>query len=518
MSTIFRRLPALAVAAAVAWTAGCGIETQVTGITADADIAEPYLMPTLAHGANLELSHIYFSTTGHPLFFLTAPTDEFTGGRNNSGMRRRWAAMQYHQREDATYSQTNEAGWVAAYSAERMRDVNEKAGTDPNTDPLIAHMYINSAINMSMLAETYCVACIGWGPEGGNLLSGPNPYDASVVVDADSIMMHAITWAEMAEGQAQRAISAGRTNQFEGDWEHFIPQNSLMASYALRARAYLWLEDYAQAAEFASRVPTDFVWNLYSHEENSWRNTQVYYTHHYAQLTVWGSAIGTTFHDVVDPRIPWTKCGDFAPGQVVGGRSRSSSHFVRYTDNDDCYYHTYRYRTYDGDLPNWTQLKVLSYDEEFPIIGGEEMRFIEAEAALRNGQLGAMAGFINEVRAEYGLDPIETPTVAGALEYPNAEDDAWSILDREKLFTLWLEGRRYVDLRRWEHPFWVGLNYATPDELNTDNAGQPRPKFRRLDGSRDWCAPLPDDNECQVNAAIRDTQWCERLYAPGEGG
>ena len=304
MSTIFRRLPALAVAALVAWTTGCGIETQVMGITADDDIAEAYLMPTLAHGANLELSHVFFSTTGHPGLFFTAPTDEVTGGRNNDGMRRRWTVNQYHERQDATYSQTNEAGWVAAYSAERMKDVNKKEGTDPNTDPLIAHMYINAAFNMQALAESSCVACVGWGPEGGNLLPGPDPYDNTVVVDADSIMVTAITWAEMAGAQAERAIAAGRFNEYEADWEHFIPQNSLYASHAIRARAYLWLEDYTRAAEHAAMVPTDL-----SGTSTPTRRT--------AGGTSWSTTPSTTppadgvgighrhhlFHDVDDPRI-----------------------------------------------------------------------------------------------------------------------------------------------------------------------------------------------------------------------
>ena len=300
MSTIFRRLPALAVAALVAWTTGCGIATQVMGITADDDIAEAYLMPTLAHGANLELSHVFFSTTGHPGLFFTAPTDEVTGGRNNDGMRRRWTVNQYHERQDATYSQTNEAGSVAAYSAERMKDVNKKEGTDPDDSPDRPHVH-QRGLQHAGPGGKQCVAGVGWGPEGGSLLPGPDRYDNTVVVDADSIMVTAITWAEMAGAQAERAIAAGRLNEYEADWEHFIPQNSLYASHAIRARAYLWLEDYTRAAEHAAMVPTDFVWNLYSHEENSWRNIMVYYTQHYAQLTVWGSAIGTTFHDVDDP-------------------------------------------------------------------------------------------------------------------------------------------------------------------------------------------------------------------------
>jgi hypothetical protein len=29
--------------------------------------------------------------------------------------------------------------------------------------------------------------------------------------------------------------------------------------------------------------------------------------------------------------------------------------------------------------------------------------------------------------------------------------------------------------------------------------------------------PLPDDQECNINAAIRNTDWCNTLYIPGEG-
>jgi hypothetical protein len=128
-----------------------------------------------------------------------------------------------------------------------------------------------------------------------------------------------------------------------------------------------------------------------------------------------------------------------------------------------------------------------------------------------------MTGFINDVRAFHGLDPIDVPATAGALEYPNAEDDAWSILDRESLFTLWLDGRRYANFRRWQHPFWTGGHYKTPDEA-LDNAGQPRPKYMRADGSLDYCMPLPSSEECNINPLVRDTQWCAKLYAPGDGG
>jgi hypothetical protein len=517
MSAILRGLPALAVAAFIAWTTGCGIETQVTGITADADISRPDLMHVLAHGANLELSHLHLINYSH---FTAAATDEVTNGYNSSGSYRRRAVNQYQQRPDWVYSQTNESGWVAAYAAERMMDVNEDNGTDPGTDPLIAHMRINSALAMQWLAEGQCVACVNWGPDGGELLKGSGDiYDPGNVVDSDSIMQTAITWAEMAETVAQAAAAAGRTNEYEPTWEHFIPENSLNAAYAIQAMGYLWLEDYAKADEFAAKVPIDFVWNLYSHEDNSWRNRWVYYTNQWALTTVWGSAVGTTFRDVQDPRIPWSVCGEYKDGLTVGGRRRSSSEYDRFLENPGCKSYSYsgRYRTYDGDLPNYAQLKYTSWDDELVLLSGQEMKLVRAEVALRAGNLGAMTGFINDVRAFHGLDPIDVPATAGALEYPNAEDDAWSILDRESLFTLWLDGRRYANFRRWQHPFWTGGHYKTPDEA-LDNAGQPRPKYMRADGSLDYCMPLPSSEECNINPLVRDTQWCAKLYAPGDGG
>ena len=68
------------------------------------------------------------------------------------------------------------------------------------------------------------------------------------------------------------------------------------------------------------------------------------------------------------------------------------------------------------------------------------MRLVEAEAALRDGDMGAAVGKINEVRAFAGVDPVA----------PSSMDEAWALLKRERGIDLWLEGRRLGDLRRWE--------------------------------------------------------------------
>ena len=97
---------------------------------------------------------------------------------------------------------------------------------------------------------------------------------------------------------------------------------------------------------------------------------------------------------------------------------------------------------------------------------------------------------INELRAHYDLDPIEQPANAGALEYPNAMDDAWSILDRERYLTLWMEGRRLWDLGRWNHPFQNGGTLIGP-------GASPRVS----------CLPIPEI-ECTLNPEIQNSAAC----------
>jgi hypothetical protein len=155
-------------------------------------------------------------------------------------------------------------------------------------------------------------------------------------------------------------------------------------------------------------------------------------------------------------------------------------------------------------------LKYLDRGSDYEMVTGTEMVLIRAEVALRAGNMAAFEGFINELRAHWSLpplaesDPQAFPLVAGALEYPNAEDDAWSILDRERYLELWLEGRRHKDMERWEHPFWMEGNYITPEQEDMNPPG-PRPYM---------CHPMPS-NECGSNEQLRTEPICQRLDPPG---
>lgn len=95
----------------------------------------------------------------------------------------------------------------------------------------------------------------------------------------------------------------------------------------------------------------------------------------------------------------------------------------------------------DGETPFYQQLKYLTEDDDIPLTSGPEMLILRAEAALRAGQVDVMTDLINDIRDIYGEPPIAEPAT---------EADAWPVLRFERGATLWLEGRRLWDLRRWD--------------------------------------------------------------------
>jgi hypothetical protein len=71
-----------------------------------------------------------------------------------------------------------------------------------------------------------------------------------------------------------------------------------------------------------------------------------------------------------------------------------------------------------------------------------------------------MVSVLNQARDVYGIGPVTTPANTA---------DAWELLRYERGATLWLEGRRLWDLRRWEadggviaDPFAAGRDLCFP--------------------------------------------------------
>jgi hypothetical protein len=180
------------------------------------------------------------------------------------------------------------------------------------------------------------------------------------------------------------------------------------AAYAGLASVKAYSGDWAGAASDAAKVPADFVY--YAEIDTEMRNELTYETHSRYEYTVYETFMAD---HPDDPRAPWAILYDNA-GQIANGAN--------------------------GSTPMYQQQKYEDNASDVPLSKGAEMLLIRAEAALRSSDMTTAYTHMNAARAVYGMAPLtQAADMAGA----------WTDLQYERGATLWLEGRRFGDLRRW---------------------------------------------------------------------
>jgi hypothetical protein len=478
-------LPAMAVVAGA--VAGCGVETGVTGVVVEEDIKGRNVMILLARGVNSEVGDIFAASSyAYITYSATDEINQQATGTNFST----FAVMDYATRPAGAFAQATEAAWASIYAVEKIAADDEVEGIDPSTDPLIARMWLNAGLSERQLGEQFCQAVFNYGPDGGILLSTPGNHDPSQTVGVDSVFRRVVTYAQKALEVADAAVAAQQP--MVDNWYLFDPKVIQTSSHGLLAQAYLYLEQWTLADQHAALVPVGHV--EYTHMNPEAEINDIYDAQFDDdEISVWGTPADLLYEG--DPRVPFVHCGEFRPGVVPGGNKPASA-FIDLSASAGCSFPggvVGEYRTENNRYPRYAQHKYLSEDADMEMVTGTEMLLIRAEVALRQGRLGDFTNYINQHRAHFKLAPITQPATAGALEYPNAQDDGWSILDRERYLDLWLEGRRFYDLRRWRHPFWYVGNHLTPDHDALLPAGA------RLH----FCLPIPED-ECRTNPLIQN--------------
>lgn len=249
-----------------------------------------------------------------------------------------------------------------------------------------------------------------------------------------------------------------RENAFLRAVEHFTSaissaqasgnQDHLMAAYGGRAQAHLGAGNWSAAVTDAAEVPTDFEFEAVFSANTGRENNDIWSAGGWEDADLSAVATLPVSLDPQDPRAPWTECVEGAGcARLIGG---------------------------DGVTPLVRQDKYTDRGSNIPVVKGAEMRLIEAEALLREDQVDDAMTQINLARAHWSL-PGRTAADA---------EEAWVILDEERLLTLWLEGRRLHDLDRWDHPFLQGGTLV--------HEGVPQ---------RDSCWGI-GLNECQTNPNI----------------
>jgi hypothetical protein len=193
------------------------------------------------------------------------------------------------------------------------------------------------------------------------------------------------------------------------------------AAYAGRAQAKVLMGDWTGAAADAAQVPSEFV--FYAEIDVELRNILTYETHNRYEYTVYNTYMAD---HPDDPRAPWVIARN-NDGTVANGAN--------------------------GSTPHYQQQKYEDNGSDVALSKGTEMLLVRAEAALHSNDIAGAYTFMNQARDVYGMDHL---TQAADL---NA---AWADLRFERGATLWLEGRRLEDLRRW----YAETGPAHDDTLN----------------------------------------------------
>jgi hypothetical protein len=288
---------------------------------------------------------------------------------------------------------------------------------------------------------------------------------------AAAIMVQAFIWAgyanrNLGEGWCHAVIDGG---ELKPGREYFVRANEWLtkaiasapsdpyrfAALAGRAQARLWLEDFTGAIADARLVPStftqwlemDFTKGGIVDQRNHvfWANANA----PYRSYTVRFTDQDEYFTQTGDPRTPWQNFAAASDRLCVGSLQGY------------------------GRVPCTQQLRYLTQDDDIRLSSGNEMRLIEAEALLAQSDANWQQALtlINGVRTSYNSvttrQPLAPHTATNAA-------DTWRALKRERGYELWLEGRRWADLRRWQPEFGVGFTtQAWPKGANGGVEGHP---------------------------------------------
>jgi len=309
------------------------------------------------------------------------------------------------------------ARWVAEQGVVRMQNVMGTTAFDAS--PLAARAYLYAGFANRLLGEHVCDAVIDGGPR-------------------ENHQVH----FERAEQHFTEAIRIASNITSAS-----VRDSLRRAAYGGRASVRAWQGDWAGAATDAANVPTNFVFvAFFSTNTPAENNDLVFETNNRLEYTVYNTQWAQVFRD---PRVPWDTVKTTAGAVQVGQ---------------------------DGRTPFFRQRKYNGLGADVPLTKGTEMLMLRAEEKLRAGDVVAAMALINQQRAFFSTTANPLPPLVAATAA-----EAWPILKKERAAVLWMEGRRFWDLRRWN--------------------AEPAPIKDTFLDSRDKCIPV-SENEEQSNPNV----------------
>jgi starch-binding outer membrane protein, SusD/RagB family len=409
-------LKLVALVAGVAGLAACSdfLTVENPGPLKDEQLNTPSAMPGLVVGMSFELSRGLDEVLQNSSIM---GDDLYHGGSyGDQGLFNRGIIRK--EDVDQMWGEMHRARWVAEHGIERMKTV---LGTGFDSSPLAVRAYVYAGLANRLLGEHVCDAVIDGGPK-------------------QPITVH----FQRAEAHFTEALRVTGNLPVGTAGQRALKDSLTRVATGGRASVRAWLGNWTDAALDAAQVPTAYVFSaVFSTNTPEEDNDLVFETGHPRfEYTVYNTRWAQVFGD---PRVPWdtskTEGGDIQPGQ-------------------------------DGQTPFFQQRKFNGLDSDVPMVKGTEMLMLRAEAALRAvppDVPGAMA-LINQQRAFYDPGGSVLPPLSATTEA-----EAWPILQNERAAVLWIEGRRFWDLRRWN--------------------GEPPPIQNTFLNQRGKCIPVSENEE-----------------------
>ena len=344
------------------------------------------------------MSYSFARALGDLAYIGSEPSQEITGSGRVHPVKLPLNPGQLVDNEvNRQWALSHEARWTAEDGVERLERVLE-GEFQSNSNAAKALLF--AGYSNRLLGENMCYAVIDEGP-------------------AEDHEVH----FDRAEAFFTRAIEVAQ-NSGEADVAE--------AAYAGRAQVRALSNNFIEAVSDAANVSDDFNWEASYTTSTSDQYNILFWTNDnnpYRAHSVWDTYYETYYETTGDPRVRWGT----DEGNPVGEFE---------------------------NIPWYFQQKYPNRDSNISMSKGAEMRLIEAEFELLQGNWQVGMDIINSLRAGVISDLDNNPIPEWSAD--NAEE-AWTSLKRERGIVLWLEARRLGDLRRW-------TNNNTPGEMEDMSA------------------------------------------------
>jgi hypothetical protein len=283
---------------------------------------------------------------------------------------------------DTWWNFSQRARWTSEDVVARAKSV---LGTGANNSAQLAQALVWAGYANRHLGENFCEAVIDGGA----------PQAHSVYFDrAEAAFTEAIAVATAANNPTLTQVAT-----------------------AGRASVRLSKGDLAGAVTDAAKITNNaFTYKMPFYQNELDQYNRIYWAsanQPYRAHTVWNTPNDAYRKATRDPRVPF----DSSLTVLVGDAAVGDLGRVRW----------------------YFQTKFPTNTSGINLSSGWEMRLIEAEKLLVDGNFNSAMTILNARRTALGLSALTAADIT----------EAWAALKRERGIELWLEGRRLGDLRRW---------------------------------------------------------------------